>query len=514
MLFRSLPEIRDGGRTIIVRVKPGIYFTPDPAFGGRKRELTAADYVYSWKRLIDPAVHSPNLFILEDKLVGADALIAEAKKSGKFDYDAKLEGLQALDAHTLQVRLKSPDYGLVDFMTTTQMAAVAREVVERYGAPGDTWTMDHPVGTGPYLLKEWRRGSRLVLEANPGFRDMTFPAQGEPADAALIKAYGGKKVPLVGRIEAAIIEEANPRLLAFNAGEIDYLFIPTDLVNQVIDRGRLRDEYAKARVVWSRELEPALQYTYFNMEDPLVGGYTPARMALRRAIVMGYDGDEEIRVIRNGQAVPASQPVPPNVAGHDPRIKPANRHDPGAARALLDKFGYKDRNGDGYRETPEGQPLVIRMGSTPDSTHRLQDELWRKNMDAIGIRLEFVKQKWPDLLKMSMAGQLMMWNIGWTNGVRDGDTFLGLLYSKNKGNLNDARFSLPEFDQLYEASKQMPDSPERTALYRKMTDLIRIYAPWHPGYYTYRNALVQPWVRGFKQHAFIDHPWMYVDVVR
>ena len=154
------------------------------------------------------------------------------------------------------------------------------------------------------------------------------------------------------------------------------------------------------------------------------------------------------------------------------------------------------------------------MGSTPDSLHRLLDELWTKNMDAIGIKLEFVKQKWPDLLKMSMAGQLMMWGIGWNTGVRDGDSVLGLLYSKNKGNLNDARFSLPEFDRLYEASKQLPDGAERTGLYRKMSEIVQVYAPWHPGYYSYRNALVQPWVRGFKQHAFIEHPWMYIDVER
>ena len=510
----ALPEIRDGGRTIVVRIKPGIRFTPDPVFKGVARELVADDFVYSWKRIIDPAVRSPNLYLFEDKLVGAEPLIEAAKKTGKFDYDAKLEGLQALDRYTLQIRLNNPDYGLVDLMTVTQLAPVAREVVEKYGTPGNHWTMEHPVGTGPYVLKEWRRGSRLVLEANPDYRDVRFPDRGEPSDAESVRRYKGAKLPLVGRVEVSIVEESNPRLLAFRSKEIDYLYIPTDLVNQVVDSARLRDEYARERIVWSRTLEPSLQYTYFNMEDPFVGGYTPERIALRRAIVMGYNRDEEIRVIRNGQAIAATQPVPPQLSGHDPTLKTSARYDPAAARALLDKFGYRDRDGDGYREMPDGRALAIRMGSTPDALHRLQDELWKKNMDAIGIRLEFVKQKWPDLLKMSMAGQLMMWNIGWTVGVRDGDSFLGLLYSRNKGNLNDARFSLPEFDRLYEASKRLPDSAERTALFRKMTDIVQVYAPWHPGYYSYRNALVHPWVRNFKQHAFLDHPWWMLDIER
>jgi len=510
----ALPEIRDGGRTIVIRLKPGIRFTPDPAFKGAARELTADDYVYSWKRIIDPVVHSPNLYLFEDKLVGADELIAAAKKSGRFDYDAKLEGLQALDRYTLQLKLKSPDYGLVDQMTTTQLAAVAREVVDAYGAKANGWNMERPVGTGPYLLKDWRRGSRIVLEANPDYRDVRFPDAGEPADAEMIRKYNGARLPLVGRVDIAIIEESNPRLLAFRSKELDYVYIPTDLVDQVVANDKLKSDYAREGIVWSRVLEPALQYTYFNMEDPFVGGYTPDRIALRRAIVMGYNRDEEIRVIRNGQAIPATQPVPPGLTGHDPTLKRASRYDPAAARALLDKFGYRDRDGDGYREMPDGKKLVIRMGSSPTAVNRLQDELWARNMDAIGIKLEFVKQKWPDLLKMSMAGQLMMWNIGWNVGVRDGDSFLGLLYSKNKGNLNDARFSLPEFDRLYEASKTLPDGPERTALFRRMTDLIEVYAPWHPGYYTYRSALAQPWLRNYKQHAFTTHPWWMLDVVR
>ena len=179
----ALPEVTDGGRTITIRVKRGITFTPDPAFKGQKRELTAADYVYSWKRLLDPAVRSPNLFILENKLDGGDEAIAEAKKSGKFDYDKPLEGLKVLDRYTLQLKLKSPDYGLVDYMTVQQMSAVAREIVEAYGTPGSGWIQDRPVGTGPYRLKDWRRGSRLVFEANPDFRDKRFPERGDGPDS-------------------------------------------------------------------------------------------------------------------------------------------------------------------------------------------------------------------------------------------------------------------------------------------------------------------------------------------
>src|SRR5215472_5093403 len=166
----ALPEISADGLTWTIRVRPGIYFTDDPAFKGQKRELTAADYVYSFKRLIDPKLRATNAQILDDRLVGAKEAIEAARKSGKFDYDAPLEGAQAIDRYTIRLKLLYPAYDLLADLTSAATSAVAREVVVAYGDPSG-WVMEHPVGTGPYLLKSWRRAQQIVLEANPGFRD-------------------------------------------------------------------------------------------------------------------------------------------------------------------------------------------------------------------------------------------------------------------------------------------------------------------------------------------------------
>src|SRR5271155_3750034 len=202
----AMPEITDGGRTWTMRVRPGIYFADDPAFKGRKRELVAADYVYSWKRLLDPRVRSPFAWYLQDKVVGAQPVIEAAQKSGRFDYDAPIEGLQALDRYTLRLKLKDPDFIMQGYLTQTPMAAVAREVIEAYG-DANGWAMANPVGTGPYRLKSWRRGAQIVLEANPNYRDETFPASDDPADRDLVAKMRGKKLPIVGRIEIDVIEE-------------------------------------------------------------------------------------------------------------------------------------------------------------------------------------------------------------------------------------------------------------------------------------------------------------------
>jgi ABC-type transport system substrate-binding protein len=244
----------------------------------------------------------------------------------------------------------------------------------------------------------------------------------------------------------------------------------------------------------------------------VLGGYTPERIALRRAIIMGFNVDELIRVWYQGQALPATQPIPPGVAGHSTGFVARQPYDPVAARMLLDRFGYRDRDGDGFRELPDGTPLVLTMGSSTAGRDRERDELWKKNMTAIGIRLDFVKQKWPDLLKMGRAGKLQMWPVGWITQYGEGDAFMQLLYGRNIGQSNYSRFSRADYDALYRQSKTIPDGPERDALYRTMAKIVAAYNPWDLGVYRIENTLVRPWLVGYKKHIYWEHPWLYHDV--
>ena len=508
----ALPTIDDGGRTWTIRLRRGIHFADDPAFGGRKRELTADDYVYSWKRLLDPRVRSPFSWYLQGKIVGAGPVLDAAKKRGKLDYDAPIEGLAALDRYTIRVQLEEPDYILFGYLCASAMAAVAREVIERYG-DANGWAMDHPVGTGAFMLKSWRRGQQIVLEANPGFRDERFPQPSDADDRTHFAALVGKPLPLVERVEIAIMEESNPRLLAFDSNALDYVNLPPELTDHALDgSNRLKPAYASRGVTLQRLTQPAMQYAYFNMQDPVVGGYDNAKIALRRAIAMAFDTPELVKVVYQGQAIAATQPIPPSVTGHDDALNVAAPYDPAAAKALLDKFGYVDRDGDGFREMPDGKPLALAMASTPTTRDREIDEIWQRNLKAVGIRVDFMKQKWPDLLKMGKAGQLQFWRIGWINAYAEGDAFMQLLYGGNIGQTNYSRFDLPAYDALYRKSRTLPDGPERNAIYRRMSELVGAYAPWVLHVYTIEDTLVQPWVRGYKKNAYWEHPWQYVAV--
>lgn len=511
----GLPQITDGGRTYTLKVRPGIYFADDAAFRGKKRELVAEDYVYTIKRMLDPKVRSYWLYLFENHLVGLDAPLARARKTGVLDYDEKIEGLQALDRYTLRIRFNEPDWNFQHWLTTAQFAAVAREVVEAYKDSSNR-VMEHPVGTGPYRLAQWTRGQKIVLEARPDYRDERYPTPpaGSPAaDFAVAKGYSGRAVPFIGRIEISVLEEAQPRLLSFEQGDLDFLELPASLAGNVLDGARLRPAYAKKGIVLHRQVEPTVAFYFFNLDNPVVGGYTPAQIALRRAITMGFDRAAAVKTLLYGQAILASQPVPPPVPGYDPSFTSPSDYDPAAARALLDKFGFREKDADGYRMTPDGKPLTIVRASTPDSAARAADELWKRCMDAIGIRMVDYKQKWPELNKMSEAGQLMMWGLSWIASTPDADTFYSTLYSKNIGTMNDARLRLPEYDRLYEAARRLPDGPERNALYRRMTALVVAYAPWLITVYPYDNVLAQPWVRGYRQHPFLRSQWRFYDVV-
>ena len=512
--LESLPEVSADGKTYTFRIRKGIHFTPDPAFKGKPRELVAADYAYSILRFFDPKLKSPNLYLIEDKIIGLDEAHQLAIKGGKpFDYDARYAGLEVPDRYTLRLRLKRPAFTLMHDLASQYFGAIAREVAEYYGDDIGA----HPVGTGPYVLKDWTRAHKIVLEANPDFRELTLDeSNAEAADAQIVRDIGGKRLPLIGRIEIYVIEENQPRWLAFVNGDHDVLqFLPNEFINLVATPGGIAPWLAKRGIRMYSEVQPRTAYTYFNLEHPMVGGYEPAQIALRRAITLAYDEPEEIKILRKGQAIPAQGPIPPGVEGYDAAFRsPTVEYNPAKAQALLDMFGFIDRDGDGYRERPDGSRLELELATRTDLEARQYDELWQRSMDAVGIRIRFKKGRFADFVKESNSGTLQMWNLSWSAGNPSGDFWMGLFYGPNSGKSNDARMRLPDFDRMYERSRTMPDSPERTQLYQDMTRLLLVYAPWVFHAHILSTHLTQPWVKGYKKHPFVQANWRYLDVVR
>ena len=330
----TLPEVSPDYRTFTFRLRPGIYFQDDPAFKGKTRELVAADYVYSWKRIYDPRWKSPMLFVLENsKVLGLSELRAASLKGKRpFDYDAPVEGLQALDRYTLQLRLAEPNPRFIyNFADASLFGAVAREVVEAYGDD----IMAHPVGTGPFRLAAWTRSSRIVLERSPTFREERYDfeaAADVPQLAPEVARLQGRRLPLVDRVEVSVIEESQPRWLAFLQGELDILDpVPVDLARVAAPNGKLAPFLERKGVKAVLTPMSDITLSYFNMAHPVVGGYAPEKVALRRAIALGFDGREYIRSIFSGFGVQAESPFIPATYGYDPAYRtPMAEYEPGA----------------------------------------------------------------------------------------------------------------------------------------------------------------------------------------
>lgn len=517
----AVPEPEEGGTRYTFRIKPGIYFADDPVFKGKKRELVAKDMEYAIKRFRDPQLRSPYEWLFQNRIVGLDELAERAKKEHRFDYDAPVAGIEVRDKYIISFKLKAPDYNFIYFMAMPNVVPVAREVIEAYAAD----TMAHPVGTGPFVLKEWVRRSKIVLERNPLHRgyelETRYADPGDEWDRRAIDALAGKRLPLLDRIEIYPIEDEQPRFLAFLNKEHDLIDeTPFSFINQVLPNGKLSPQLAREGVHVFRELQPEVTYDVFNMDEKVagrdnpVGGYTPERVGLRRALVLAHDRNQEISIIRNGQAIAAQSPVPPGVVGYDPNFRSdAQDPDPPRAKALLDMLGYIDRDGDGWRDLPDGRPLVLQYKyNNLGQEARQLAELWVKSAANVGIRMEAVAVQFADLLNDKRVGNFQMSGSAWIADYPDAQNFLQLLYGPNTDQSNEARFKLPEYDRLYEKSLTVPDGDERNRLYREMNRLIFAYAPWRLGVHRIFNHLQYPWVKGYKKHPILYTNFKYLDL--
>ena len=511
----ALPEPSADFRSWTLHIRPGIHFADDPAFKGQPRELTAADYAYALRRHFDPRWKSPTYSSLRDnEILGLEALRQKAiAQRQPFDYDAPVPGLQLPDRYTLKITLTRPDPQFwLQMADPLIFGAVAREVVEKYGDD----MMAHPVGTGPFRLTEWRRSSRIVLERNPGFRDERYdshPPASDTVGLGLAARFNGRKLPMIDRLEFAIIEAPQPTWLSFLAQDFDLVVVPLDYAPIAAPGGKLAPNLAKLGMRLERILRSDHTYTYFNMLDPVVGGYTPDKVALRRAISLAYDNNAEVNRARRGLGIAATSMLVPNTQGYDASLDFGfSEYDPAKAQALLDLYGYVDRDGDGWRDMPDGSPLILRFSTQTDDEIRKFNELWRKFMTAVGIRIQFLSGQWPDQFKQAKAGQLQIWGLGNTATSPDGANFLDEAYGPLKGADNLCNFDLPAYNQLVERIHQSADGPDRREMMKRAQALLAAYMPIKPHVHRYRLMVSQPWLLGYRDHPFARDFGRYVDV--
>ena len=483
-------------------MRPGIYFADDPVFKGRPRELTAADYVYSFKRFFDPAIPTEHLYMFEnEKVLGLSELRRRAI-SGKTRFGCRQPSRRIARARPLrlEIRLAAPSPRFVLLFAQELTGAVAREVVEHYGDE----IMAHPVGTGPFVLTQWRRGSRIVIGRNPGFRVQPFESSADDAQSQFIaSSLQGRSLPLLDRIEIAIIEEDQPRWLAFLRDELDMLTLPSTYASMAMPHGQLAPFLAQRGVLAHTALVVVAR-AFFNFDDPLVGGYTPEKVALRRAVALTVDSSTEIRVLQQGQAIAAQSLraatllwIRSSAQERDERRQCRSRQC--AARPL--RIHATGRAAVARRQT-DGRPLTLRLASTQDHRARQRNELWKKRFDAVGLQLQVEVAGFGELIKRALAGQLVMWGFTWSAQRPMPTSSSAWPMDPTPGQSNDA-LRLAGVRQALRASTLATRRPGAAAAIRQATKLMLAYAPYIPHTHAVSTVLTQSRVRGLLLHPFV-----------
>lgn len=467
----DLPVVSADGLTYTIRIKQGVRFIDDPCFpGGRGRELVAEDFVYSVKRQFDPKNQPQGAWLWQGRIAGLE----EWKAAGA-DYDRPVSGLRARDRYTLEIQLTRPYPQLADTFAQGYSAIVPREAAEKYGKALGV----HPVGSGPFRLVSYD-SSRVVMERNRHYRQEPVDLQAEGYDPAKqaytgVEAIEGRSPPFIDRLEIDFITESSAAWTSFNKGnEVQFTTVPIEQIDRILagkNPIRLQPEYA-ARFNMYTGLEAGFVFTTFNMDFPEIG-YNPdpvreqRNKALRCAIIKAYDWEARNQSWYFGLATYFPGIIVPLSPEFDPDLsRDSVTLDVAGARRLLRDSGW----------TAENLPALV-YGTTAGVTERLFFEQFRAWMRAIGYPHDKIVRKtyatFGDISRAWKRGELPLVAKGWGLDYPDAENTLQLFYGPNGSpGSNDANYRNPDYDRLYEESSVMLASPERTAIYRRMNQMV------------------------------------------
>ncbi|WP_073604706.1 ABC transporter substrate-binding protein [Vibrio aerogenes] len=468
----DMPTVSEDGLTYTIKIKPGVHFIDDPAFkDGKGREVTAQDFVYSIKRHFDPKNMSQGAWLWTNKIVGLD----QWGKDGA-DYSKPVEGLKALDKYTIQLKLTQKFPQMTYTLAMGYSALVPREAVDKYGRKFGT----HPVGSGPFKLTS-HNSTKTILDKNPGYRHEVFhlkEAGYDPKTQAYtgIAALEGKTLPIVDRVEANWVKQASARWNSFSKGNE---IVNTTLQNEQLETVlasknpvKLKPEYAE-KDNFRVARESGMVFNMFNFDNEYFARSSDPKInaqnkALRCAIIKSFNWPERVSrfYLGLGEAYPGF--IVPGTDGFDPDMdKSSITQDIAGAKKLLKDNGWNAKN----------LPVMIYPASSSSVLNKQFYEQFRGNLLKIGYPKKKIKLKtyanFGDFNKDLKQSKTMLVPMGWGLDYPDAENTLQLFYGPNRSpGANSANYNNPEYDKLFKKASVMQPSPERTAIYKQLNQML------------------------------------------
>ncbi len=510
------------------------------------RHLQASDYAYAIKRMAVRQYHSPVLDTMMQYIVGLDQFSVQISKiaAETFRQHKKLDlrpyhikGVQVQDNETLDIVIHGKYPQFLYWLSMYFFSPIPWEAdlfYQQEGLKHKNLTLDtQPVGTGPYYLAVNNPNRRIVLKRNLHFHREYYPSlTPKEAESASIERQllrdSGKQLPFIDKAVYTLEKENIPLWNKFLQGYYDASGISSEAFDQAIQIGTggemgLSDAMRKRGIRMLSSVSPSVFYMAFNMEDPVVGGYSPAKQKLRQAISIAQDQEEYIAIFMNGRGIAAQGPIPPGIFGYE------------KGKAGTDLYVYDWENGKRVRKNIEtakellaqaGYPGGISMktgkrlklyydtvATGPDD--RALMEWRRKQFAKLGIDLVIRATDYNRFQEKVRKGKVQIFSWGWNADYPDPENFLFLLYGGNAvvdtngSGINSTNYKNPEFDALFREIKTMDNTPQRLQKIEKMIKIAQKDAPWVWGVFPTSFTLLHGWFRNVSANAMANNTLKY-----
>ena len=496
-MANRMPVVSDNFRCYEFELRSDLYFHEAPCFPDKdSRRVTAQDVKFSLLRFADVRLHSPVYWMFRGKIAGLEKFRQSTMKASPGDYtvyNQDIPGIEIISDRRFRIKLDRPDPRFLYMLAIPNAGIVSRRAVEFYGERFP----HNPVGSGPFVLKKWIHNLKLDFVRNPEFRTEFFPEAENPADRI-------RKLPLLSGVSVSQIRQPMTAWMMFLQGKLDYNALDKDNRETLLSGNGLIPALKRRQVRLLSNPEFEIRYIGFNFDDPRLKN----NLKLRKALALTYDISRRIQHA-SGLLLEANSVIPPNVAGHDPEFRnPYLKYDLERAKKLLAEAGFP-----GGIDPATGEALTLTFDqSGNDTAHRQMGELavddWRK----LGINVVSVLNSKPRFFEKLRQKRFQLFRLSWVGDYPDAENFLQLFYSGNIGSCNRTGFSDAEFDSLFEKSLTMPDSPERTELYRRMSALAVNKCAWICEGFPVSGILYHSFVENYLPCDFAFVRWKYLNI--